>query len=190
MAGSSARGRDRVAVGKVGRPHGVRGQVHVWSYTARPEDAAAYGPVETADGRRFVLEVVRANGTDLTVRIAGIAGRDQAAGLTGQELFVPRAMLPETAEGEYYHHDLVGLRAVGVADEDLGRIAAVEDFGAGPVLVLEATDGGTFYLPFTAGVVVRVELDAGRITLDPPRELMEEPGAPEDGAAQEDEDRT
>jgi 16S rRNA processing protein RimM len=161
--------------------------VHIWSYTARPEDVAAYGPVETADGRRFKVEVVRANAADVTARIDGITDRDQAALLTGHELFVARAALPETAEGEYYHHDLIGLRAVGVAGEELGRIAALEDFGAGTVLELERTDGKAFYLPFTAEVVRSVDLKAGRIVLDPPAELMDEAGAPESGGP-EDED--
>ncbi len=174
MAGSSGQGRDRVAVGKIGRPHGVRGQIHIWSYTERPEDIAAYGPVETAGGRKLTVEVLRATGADVTARIAGINDRDEAAALTGQELFVSRIALPETAEGEYYHHDLAGLAAFDVAGEKLGRIAAVEDFGAGPVLVLEDTKGETFYLPLTAEVVREVELDAGRITLDPPPELMED----------------
>lgn len=189
MTGSSGGERDRVAVGKVGRPHGVRGQIHIWSYTARPEDVAAYGPVETTDGRRLTVEVVGASKADVTARIAGITDRDQAAALTGQELFVSRAALPETAAGEYYHHDLIGLRAVSVAGEELGRIKALQDFGAGPVLELEDGDGKNFYLPFVADVVRKVELDGGRITLDPPAELMDDAGAPEDGVAEnEDED--
>lgn len=192
MAGSSGNSgggeRNRVAVGKVGRPHGVRGQVHIWSYTAQPEDVAAYGPVETSDGRRLAVEIVGANKADVIARIAGITDRDRAAALTGQELFVSRDALPETTAGEYYHHDLIGLRAVNVAGEELGRIAAVEDFGAGPVLELEDGDGRIFYLPFVAEVVRGVELNAGRITLDPPAELMDDAGADEDGAAADDDE--
>lgn len=180
---------DRVAVGKIGRPHGVRGQVHIRSYTARPEDVAAYGPVETTGGRSFEIEVVRVSQANVTARLTGVTDRDQAAALTGQELFVPRSALPETAAGEYYHHDLIGLRAVDAADKELGRIIAVENFGAGTVLALEATDGASRYLPFSAEVVKVVDLAGGRIVLDPPAELMDD-GAPDgDGAETKDEGR-
>jgi 16S rRNA processing protein RimM len=172
--------RNRVAVGMVGRAHGIRGQVHIRSYTARPEDIAAYGPVETADGRRLEIAVVAVNKRDVTARVAGVADRNGAEALRGQELFVPRAALPETAADEYYLHDLVGLRAESVAGEALGRVIAVEDFGAGPVLELEGVDGKGVYMPFTADAVVKVDVAAGRITLDPPPGLLDDDGN-EDG---------
>ncbi|MQA67178.1 MAG: ribosome maturation factor RimM [Alphaproteobacteria bacterium] len=180
MAGPGDDRRDRVVVGVVGRAHGVRGQVHIRSYTARPEDIVAYGPVETADGRRLEIAVVAVNKTDVTARISGVTDRNGAEALRGQELFVVRAALPETAADEYYHHDLVGLRAESVAGKALGRVTAVEDFGAGPVLELERVDGRGVYMPFTADAVVKVDVAAGRITLDPPPGLLDDDGN-EDG---------
>ena len=115
MSGPADKTRDRVAVGRIGRAHGIRGQMHIGSYTERPEDVAAYGPVQTGDGRQLDLTVVSVNKADVTVRVAGVIDRNGAEALRGQELFVPRAALPETASEEYYHHDPVGLRAVSVA---------------------------------------------------------------------------
>ena len=183
MSGPADKTRDRVAVGRIGRAHGIRGQMHIGSYTERPEDVAAYGPVQTGDGRQLDLTVVSVNKADVTVRVAGVTDRNGAEALRGQELFVPRAALPETASDEYYHHDLVGLRAVSVAGEDFGRVLAVEDFGAGTVLELEGADGKGVYVPFTAQVVPDVDIAAGRITIDPPPGLLDgaDAGA-EDGA--------
>jgi 16S rRNA processing protein RimM len=180
VAGPGDDRRDRVAVGVVGRAHGVRGQVHIRSYTARPEDITAYGPVETADGRRLEIAVVAVSKADVTARISGVTDRNGAEALRGQDLFVPRAALPQTAPDEYYHHDLVGLRAESVAGEPLGRVTAVEDFGAGPVLELKGADGKGVYMPFTADAVVKVDVAAGRITLDPPPGLLDDDGN-EDG---------
>jgi 16S rRNA processing protein RimM len=178
LSGPADERRDRIAVGMVGRAHGVRGQMHIRSYTERPEDVAAYGPVQTGDGRQLDLMVVNVNKTDVTVRVAGVTDRNGAEALRGQELYVSRAVLPETAPEEYYHHDLIGLRAVSVAGEDWGRVLAVEDFGAGTVLELEGADGKGVYLPFTAQAVPEVDVTAGRILIDPPPGLMDEADAP------------
>lgn len=199
-----AEARDRVAVGVIGRPHGVRGLVRIRSYTERPADVGAYGPVTLADGRSFELSVVGEgpgktlgktpgkSGSTLTARLAGIADRDAAAALTGQEIFVPRAALPATAEDEYYLHDLIGLAAAGVDGTPMGRVVAVHDFGAAPVLEIapdreaggsgngRGDGGGTIMVPFTDAAVPVVDIGGGRLVVDPPPGLLDGSGLPDD----------
>ncbi|MFT5540072.1 MAG: 16S rRNA processing protein RimM [Alphaproteobacteria bacterium] len=181
MAGAN----DLVALGIIGRPRGVKGLVHIRPYTAAPDGIAAYGPLQTGDGKRLEVEVVGVNKADVTARIVGITDRDGAAALTGTELFVPRAALPEAVEDEYYHHDLIGLRAVAVDGSELGRIRAVEDFGAGTMLEIELTDGEGVYLPFSKEAVPEVNVKGGRVVLNPPPGLWSAEGEDADEETEE-----
>lgn len=170
-----------ILLGEIGRPHGVRGLVRVRSFTAEPEDLTAYGPLtDQAGSQRFVLELLA---PDLA-RIEGVNDRDQAAKLTGTKLYVPREALPPPEDPEeYYLSDLQGMAAVTAEGQDLGRVRAVEDHGAGAFLVLEGPPERL--LPFTHAVVPKVDVAARRITVVLPAEILVEPqpGDTEAGAA-------
>jgi 16S rRNA processing protein RimM len=87
-------------------------------------------------------------------RFAEVPDRNAAEALRGTALTVPRSALPPLGEGEYYHHDLVGLPVVRASDSaPLGRVAMVENFGAGDVLEIEREQGGTFMVPMRAEAV-------------------------------------
>jgi 16S rRNA processing protein RimM len=104
------------------------------------------------------------SGSALIARIQGVTSRHEAEALARTELFVARAALPQTEEGEFYEADLVGLAVTDEAGETLGAVEAVVDFGAGPLIeVRPASGGGTVFLPFTLAVVPEVDLAAGRI---------------------------
>ena len=171
-----------VLVGVVAGAHGVRGAVRVRSFTERPADLAAYGPLTDEGGRRRIALTVAgpAPGAKggLIARIAGVEDRAAAAALRGLRLYVPRAALPEPAPDEYYRTDLIGL-AVELPDgSPFGRVAAVHDFGAGDVLEIERPAGGALSVPFTKAVVPVVDPASGRIVLDPPPGLLENRQAP------------
>ncbi|UPY35539.1 ribosome maturation factor RimM [Sediminicoccus sp. KRV36] len=170
-----------ILLGEIGRPHGVRGLVRVRSFTAEPEDLTAYGPLtDEAGSRRFVLELLSAD----LARIEGVTDRDQAARLTGTRLYVPRDALPPPEDPEeYYLSDLEGMAAVTPEGQALGRVRAVEDHGAGAFLVLEGPPERL--LPFTHAVVPEVNVQARRITVVLPAEVVVEPqpGDSEAGAA-------
>ncbi|MBP0447222.1 16S rRNA processing protein RimM [Roseomonas sp. SSH11] len=168
----------RILVGEFGRPHGVRGLIHVRSHTAEPAAIASYGPLSDEGGdRRFVLKWL----ADGLVQVEGVADRDAAAKLTGTRLYVMREVLPQPAEDEFYLTDLIGLRAETEAGEEIGTVSAVEDFGAGSVVTLRDANGRETLLPFTRAVVPVVEVAAGRIVVIPPgeREVPPQPGEAE-----------
>ena len=99
-----------VCVARIGAAHGVRGAVKLWTFTEDPLAVQSYGPLMTKDGaRRFEIEHVRAAKDHLVTTFKGIATRNDAEKLNGIELYVPREKLPDTADGEYYHADLIGL---------------------------------------------------------------------------------
>src|SRR5262245_1592560 len=115
MAGTGAGGAAkcrRILLGRIAGAHGVRGEVLIKAFTERPEDIAAYGPLDDGTGRTFRIETARASPKGVVARIAGIADRTAAEALKGAALYVDRDHLPAPAEGEFYHADLIGLTAV------------------------------------------------------------------------------
>ena len=167
-------GDKRVCVGVVTGAHGVRGAVRVKSFTAEPGDVASYGPLEDESGeRRFALRLVGTAKGVLIAAIAGIDDRDRAEALRGLRLYLPRAAQPPTEEEEYYHADLIGLEATLPDGAALGTVRAVHDFGAGDTLEIERPAGQPVVVPFTRAVVPVIDLDAGRLVVDPPPGLLD-----------------
>lgn len=166
----------RVCVGVVAGAHGVRGAVRIKSFTAEPKDIAGYGPLEDETGKQqFKLRLVGAGKGVLIGWLSGIADRDRAEAVRGLRLYLPRAALPPTEEEEFYHADLIGLAAVLADGAPLGQVKAVHDFGAGDTLEIERAEGPPAMVPFTRAVVPVVDLDAGRLVIDPPPGLLEGP---------------
>ena len=96
---------------------------------------------------------------------------DETERLRGVALYVPRAMLPETEEDEFYHEDLIGLRAEDTSGQLIGEVVGVQDHGAGDILEVRAADGTALDFPFTKAVVPVVDLAGRRLVIDPPAEV-------------------
>ena len=164
-------------MGVFGAPQGVRGEIRVKSLTAEPSAIGAYGPLTDKNrARAFVFDSLRPLKDDMLVaRVAGVATRDAAEALRGVEIFARRDQLPPPAHDEFYYDDLVGLEAVDAAGACIGRVASLMNYGAGDVLEIAPAHGGeTLLLPFTKSVARRIDFDAGRIVVEPPREVEAE----------------
>ncbi|MGQ0682475.1 ribosome maturation factor RimM [Bradyrhizobium sp.] len=166
-----------VCVARIGAAHGVRGAVKLWTFTEDPLAVQSYGPLMTKDGvRQFEIANLRAAKDHLVATFKGIASRNDAEKLNGIELYVPREKLPDTDDGEYYHTDLIGLAAVTAADEPLGRVVAIHNFGAGDIIEIAPAKGATMLLPFSNAVVPTVDIAGGRVVIELPQEIEgEEP---------------
>ncbi len=164
---------ERILMGIIGRPHGVRGLVHVQSYTADPDDLADYGVLSDDRGREFKLawerEGIARLSQKLDGRFAPVTNREDAAALTNTRLYVSRDALPPADEDEYYLADLIGLKAEDHSGLVLGTVALVHDYGAGTSLeIAPARSGLPLIIPFTARAVPVVDIPGGRIIVDPP----------------------
>ena len=161
-----------ICVARIGAAHGVRGAVRLWTFTEDPFAVKDYGPLSTKDGaRQFEVTHVREAKDHLVATLKGIATREDAERLNGLELYIAREKLPETDEGEYYHADLIGLAAVNAANEPLGRVTAIHNFGAGDLIEITPPQGSTMLLPFTNAVVPTVDLAGGHVVIELPREI-------------------
>ena len=163
---------DRVCVAQIGAPHGVHGEVRLWTFTTDPMAVTRYGPLQSEDGQRsFEIDAVRPAKGHLVARLRGVDGRDAAERLTNIKLFVPRERLPEIKEDEFYHADLIGLRVEDADGNEIGAVIAVHNFGAGDILEIQPPGGGAMLLPFTETVVPEVDLKGGRLVVALPEEI-------------------
>lgn len=170
LSGSEA--EDRVCVGAIAGAFGVRGEVRLKSFCTTPEDIAAYGPLWTEDGSRsFTVKLTRPVTGGLGARLSGIASKEDGDALKGATLWVDRARLPSLPDDEFYHTDLIGLEVFDTGGAPLGKVRAVQNFGAGDILEIFAPGRRTtLLLPFTRAAVPTVDVKAGRIVADPPEE--------------------
>jgi 16S rRNA processing protein RimM len=162
----------QICIARIGAAHGVRGAVKLWTFTEDPFAVKAYGPLRTKDGARsFEVATAREAKGHLVATFKGVATREDAERLNGIELYVTREKLPATDDNEYYHADLIGLAAVTPADEPLGRVIAIHNFGAGDIIEIAPLHGATLLLPFTNAVVPSVDLANGRVVIALPEEI-------------------
>ncbi len=161
-----------ICVARIGAAHGVRGAVKLWTFTEDPLAVKRYGPLTTKDGtRQFEVATAREAKGHLVATLKGIATRDEAERLNGVELYIAREKLPDTDADEYYHADLIGLAAVNAADEPIGRVIGIHNFGAGDIIEIAPPHGATMLLPFTNAVVPTVDLGGGRMVIVLPDEI-------------------
>jgi 16S rRNA processing protein RimM len=171
---------ERVCIAQIGAPHGVRGEVRLRAFTEDPLSVKRYGPLEAEDGRRFEIEAVRPAKDMLVARLKGVSDRDAAERLTNLRLYVARDRLPQPADGEFYHADLIGLAATTADGARFGTVKAVHNFGAGDLLEIEpATGGPTVMLPFTEVAVPVVDIAGGRLVVVEPFEVSLPPSPTE-----------
>ena len=165
----------KICIGVVVGAQGIKGAVRIKPFTQSPEAVAGYGPVtDEAGARRFEVRILGQARGVVTAQLSGIADRNAAEGLKGLRLYVPRAVLPEPEEEEFYHADLVGLAAERPDGSPLGKVAAVLDHGGGCYLEIAGAER-PLLVPFTKAAVPIVDLAARRLVVDPPGELEARP---------------
>lgn len=166
-----------VVVGRVGRAHGIKGEVTVEVRTDEPENRLAAGSLlltDPAEAGPLTLVSGRVHSGRLLAHFAGVDDRAGAEALRGTLLLVdvdPEAR-PEDIE-EYYDHQLVGLAVVGVDGSPLGEVAEVLHLPAHDVLSVTAPDGAELLVPFVTAIVPEVDLPARRLVVDPPPGLFD-----------------
>ena len=160
-----------VLLGVVIGAQGLKGEVKVKAFTETPQKLAAYGPLHTKDGKRFRAKFVREAKDGAVVALEGVKDRNAAEALKGAELFVPRDALPKEDAGEFYHADLIGLRAEDTEGRAMGTVRALHNFGAGDVIELVRDDGDEVFLPFTREVAQEIDIEGGRIVIAAPEEV-------------------
>lgn len=195
----------QLVVGRIARPHGVRGEVSVAVHTDEPERRFAVGSVlatDPAEAGPLTVATVRWHTGRLLIGFDGVTDRNQAEGLRGVWLTLDSAQAESSDDPDEFHdHELIGLAVVTVSGEPVGRVTDVRHFGqdllviepagragaepaaagpAGPVRPGQSAQPDGLLVPFVAAIVPEVDVAAGRLVIDPPPGLLElgaaEPG--------------
>ncbi len=162
-----------ICVGAVMGAFGVRGEVRLKSFCADPSAIETYSPLVTESGESYELKLVRSVKNGFGARLSGIQDKEAADALRGTRLYARRADLPSLPDDEYYHSDLIGLVVLDTGGATLGKVTAVQDFGAGDILEIAGKGlKEPVLLPFTLANVPTVDLASGKIIADPPEGLF------------------
>lgn len=159
--------KNPVQMAVIGAPHGVRGEVRVKAFTGDPLALGDYGPLFAEDGRRFTVAAIRPAKNVVVARFREIAGREAAEAANGLALFVDRSVLPDDLDAdEFYHADLIGLAVRDETGAAIGKVAAVQNFGAGDIVEVALTGKRTVMIPFTLAAIPEVSVAGGFIVVD------------------------
>ena len=173
----------QLVVGRVSRPHGVRGELTVEVRTDDPEIRMAAGAVlatEPAAAGPLTVTRARWHSGRLLLSFDGVGDRDQADQLRGVLLVVDSAELEEIDDqDEFRDHQLIGLAVIGTDGEHVGEVADVLHHGQNLLVIAGAGKraGAEILVPFVADLVPEVDLAAGRLVIDPPGGLLDPEGA-------------
>jgi 16S rRNA processing protein RimM len=165
---------DLILVGAIAGAFGVNGEVRVRSFTAQPEALIKYAPFYLESGALALTpKSARLVKDGLAIKALEVKTREDAMALRNTKLFVPRSVLPDTEEDEFYHVDLIGLSVEALDGAPLGRVRAVVP-GPQDLLDIEGTPGAksSWFLPFTKALVPVVDLKGNRLVADVPLGLI------------------
>ncbi|NQY40094.1 MAG: 16S rRNA processing protein RimM [Henriciella sp.] len=163
----SKRNSDLVTIGVILGAHGVRGDVRVKSFTAEPEAVFEYAPFLSEQGEVLIdPEAVRTGKDHFIVSPKKKRQKEDWDGMKGDKLYVPRDVLPEVDEDEFYIEDLVGLDVYAGGETPLGRVKAVLNHGASDLIEIQVSGRPKpVLIPFTFEDVPTVDLALGRIVV-------------------------
>jgi 16S rRNA processing protein RimM len=161
--------KDSLELGRIGAPYGIKGWVHVQSFTNPPEKLLKYRSWSLKDSAFEVVEG-RLQGNGLVARLEGIEDRDKAALLQGSIITVARSLLPKLRKREFYQADLIGLGVTNLEGVALGEVSHFVETPGGDVMIVRK-GGQEHWVPATKEHLSKVDLAAGMVVVDWPAAL-------------------
>jgi 16S rRNA processing protein RimM len=162
---------NRICIAKIATAHGIKGfvKLHVFA----DDETLANGTLFTSESGDKTLSLTLKNATakHWLAQIEGITDRTQAEKLRGTELYIDKESLPDTDDDEAYIADLIGLSCIDTSNKHIGKIIAVENFGASDLLEILPSHDESFYLPYTDDTIL--EISDTTVTIDIPEGLLD-----------------
>ena len=168
---------DHVLIGKVTKPHGIRGEVKVYTFSERTDNLKLYKEVvllKPGDGTVGIYPLInsRPQGKLAIVQLQGVNTRDAAESLQGSEIWVDKSGFPGLELGEYYWHQFVGLQVVTDTGIELGEISSLFATKAHDVMVITGA-GREYMIPVKDEIIKQIDTKAGKVIIAPPAGLLE-----------------
>ena len=160
-------GARTLCVGIITKPFGIKGQVKIHPYTQSPDFFLNHSDFLLVDGKDFQLVKPKVEPCGEVISwVDGVTDRTKAETLRGQELFVARDALAPLEKDEYYYDDLVNLDVTDQTGVMLGRVSAIQDFGAGTFLEIQMTNGNVGTIPYNEQSIIDIRLQNETIVID------------------------
>lgn len=171
MARTGIAAGDFILLGRITRPHGIRGEVKIHPYPGRPENFLHYreisiGPEDNGERIPYTIEQSRLQGDSVLLRLRGCTDRDQAGALAGMAVWLRRCDLPEPDEDEFYVIDLIGRRAIIDDNLVVGEITGILETGAHDILTVTG-DGREYLIPLRSEFIVSIGDEEVVLSLPP-----------------------
>ncbi|MFE7234426.1 ribosome maturation factor RimM [Streptomyces sp. NPDC002405] len=176
----------QLVVARIGRAHGIKGEVTVEVRTDEPELRLAPGAVlatDPASAGPLTIETGRVHSGRLLLRFEGVRDRNAAEALRNILLIaeIDPEELPE-GEDEYYDHQLMDLDVVTADGKEVGRITEISHLPSQDLLIVERPDGTEVMIPFVGEIVTEIDLEEQRAVVDPPPGLIDDQGVRDEAA--------
>jgi 16S rRNA processing protein RimM len=158
-----------VLIGKLQRSHGVTGEIVLGLSTDFPERIKRGKLVYLgADHSPRMISGARPFHNHMLITMDGVRTREEAAELTNLEVFVRTDELPVLTEGQYYHHQLIGLIAVLEDGREIGTVTEIMETGANDVYIVTGADGKEVLLPAIEPVIIKIDVASKQMVVKPP----------------------
>lgn len=172
----TGRGEESVRIGEVVKPHGIRGEIKVYSYAGQPANFQGYEEISLQHPERgtavYTITRCRVQGRMAILQLAGIGSREKAEALRGSVITLRKGDFPRLASGEYYWHQLVGLQVCTAAGKVIGEVGALFFNGAHDVLVIR-NRGSEYLVPVIGEIIRNIDLRKKELIIEPVPGLLE-----------------
>ena len=164
-----------VLIGKVAKPHGLRGEVKLHAFSDKPDTLLQYSEIVLVeDGGRLLpplrIERSRLQGKTVVFKLETVNDRDSAEAIYGRGILLDKKDLPAVEEDEYYWHQLYNLPVYTTTGSELGKVSNIFSNGAQDIMVI--TKRNQEYLIPILGTIIKEHSKEG-IVIDPPPGLLE-----------------
>ena len=163
----------KILIAKILTAHGIKGFVKLRVFLEDPYDISEYEPIRDTKGNSYKIKLKNPIKGDWIAEIEGVSDRNHSETLRGIELFIDRAQLPETDDGEVYIEDIIGSKAIDRDGHKLGEVIDFQNFGAGDLIEIKPVNGGkTYYLPMVEPYVGEIDIENHTVVIEPAEEFM------------------
>lgn len=162
--------KNLVVVGEITSPHGVQGLVKVRHFCEDDESFLAYKSYHAGDKEIRLSRKAVVSGA-IVCRVEGVNTRTEAEQVKGTKLYIDRNMLPKPDDGEFYYHDIIGMKCIDLSGVEIGLVTAIHNFGASDIIEIKTHDKKELLFAFNEETFPTINFEERVITLDAPEEV-------------------
>mgnify|MGYP001024482604 CR=1 FL=1 len=158
--------KDLIEIARITSPSGIKGFVRVESFASNPEDLFTYNSLLLNSKSISLRKVSKLKSGLFVCELPNISTRDEAEALRDNTIMMERSALPQAGENQHYAVDLLDFVVVSKADESVGKVLNIINYGASDILEYENSAGEVVLIPFDAQFVSEVDVEKKRIVLE------------------------